>query len=95
MSAVLYHFADPANRESILSNGLLRSKSQAFEGAIFFTDTVNPKEAGSSDVWEVNVDGLELEPDWTTEPFDNEAWFVAFEQDIEPARLTLLKRGNE
>ena len=94
MPATLYHFSDPANRESILSNGLLLSKSQALEGAIFLTDTVNPKEYGGSDVWSVNVDGLELEPDWTTESFDNEEWFVIFD-NVEPTRLTLLKRGNE
>jgi len=90
---ILYHFSNPMNRDSILRHGLLRSNSRAMENAIFFTDTVNPTEIGNSDVWAVNVKGLNLESDWTTEPFDKETWYVCFEKDVEPNRIKLIKQG--
>jgi hypothetical protein len=88
---ILYHAADPANRNSIQQQGLLLRYSVAFQyddeggGGIFLTDTP-PRE---SDVWEVDARGLNIEPDDTTEPFEGETWWVCFE-DIPPSRLRLL-----
>lgn len=91
--SILYHHAPKTVRESIQQHGLSTKYSEAIENGIFLTNT--PRLKSRSDVWEVDVRGLEIEEDWTTTP-DNksETWWVAYE-DIPPSRLRLMSPTNE
>jgi len=81
---VLFHYADPANRESISRLGLKTSFSKAIETGIFFTDTYSKREG--LDCWKANLKVLEVEEDWTTNPFGDEKWFVCY-HDVPAERL--------
>lgn len=99
--ATLYHVSPIGNRESIIDHGLLLSKSEASAvsremgeeveaGGIFFTNTLTHERPHMFDVWEVDVRGLELERDETTDHDHlGEQWWVCYE-DISPDRLNLL-----
>ena len=105
--AVMYHATSMSNRESILSHGLLRSKSETAQlakemeeldwekyGGIFLKTMIDEgNESNDVDVWEVVVDELILEKDETTEPCDaNDTWWVTWVDDvIPPERLRLIK----
>jgi hypothetical protein len=83
----LYHFASPADRQSILTLGLSILFDRTGCEAIFMTDTSHPQ--SGMDCWEVDVRGLaDIELDHTTEP-SNEVWWM-YPSSIEPNRLRLL-----
>ncbi len=101
--SVLYHVAPTSERQSVMQHGLLRSKSYAHAlaadmgiatsddpiGGIFFAS--KPIHQRNFDLWEVDVRGLHLEPDDTTDPEDPEdSWWVTYEDDIPPIRLRLI-----
>jgi len=95
---ILYHHADPGNRESISKEGLQTKYARTVDvddpmvtGEIYLSD--KPR-FGSSDVWAVNVQGLPIEEDQTTAPEDeDENWYVIY-QDIPRNRLRLLESGR-
>lgn len=96
----LFHSSPPENRSSISSEGLILGHSDAavlsremgdpdwmIAGAIFLTSS--PEDIDAVDVWEVDVLGLALEPDDTTEcPHEGVSWWQV-RQPICPSRLTL------
>lgn len=91
----LYHATSRDNRASILANGLIRpvieeSRSAHYRGGIFFSTMPSDDSRETIDVWSVNVAGVKLERDTTTEHDDSDPWMVAWFQDIEPWRLQLL-----
>lgn len=103
ISNILYHNSSVKNREAIFQHGLQRANSETAElaremgeadwqmaGGIFFTDTCKPEPG--IDVWEVDISGLPLETDETTDHGHlDEHWFVDWESDvIPPSRLNLL-----
>jgi RNA:NAD 2'-phosphotransferase (TPT1/KptA family)/8-oxo-dGTP pyrophosphatase MutT (NUDIX family)/ribosomal protein L32 len=96
-SDVMYHYAGTENRASIQKHGLLGSKSSAIENAVFL-DSKLTKEGKYTDTWEVNVKGLELEPDWTTDISDRDEWeghtWWIFYGDIPSNRLKLVHAGR-
>jgi hypothetical protein len=89
---VLYHHSNPANRQSILNNGLQTKYDQTGDEnsikGIYLTD----KPSYTKDTWEVNVKGLEVEEDYSgysheIEKYGN--WYVVY-QNIEPERVKLI-----
>jgi 8-oxo-dGTP pyrophosphatase MutT (NUDIX family)/RNA:NAD 2'-phosphotransferase (TPT1/KptA family)/GNAT superfamily N-acetyltransferase len=94
---VMYHYAGTENRASIQEHGLLGSKSSAIENAVFL-DSKLTQEGKYTDTWEVNVKGLELESDWTTDISDRDEWeghtWWIFYGDIPPQRLKLVHEGR-
>ena len=105
---LLYHVANTEDRQSIMQHGLLRSKSWAHMaamergdgittdenplGGIFFAS--KPSYQRAFDLWEVDVRGLYIEPDATTDPeYPEDTWWVTYEE-ITPQRLTLLHAGT-
>lgn len=101
---ILYHLTHNSDRASIMSHGLLRSMSETAQmakeegepdweayGGIFFSNQVSP-EPSVIDVWEVNVTGLNLVRDETTdhEHLDEEWWVTWTDPVVEPSRLRLL-----
>ena len=106
--AVMYHNSPPENRESILREGLRHSYSEAAGAAEdagddpamgrgIFLDTV-PSRSGNIDTWRVDVSGLELERDDTTDisgtpEYDGHEWWVTYGDDIPPSRLKLMTGG--
>ena len=82
MPFILYHHSDPRVRDSILQFGLKTKFDRSGMNAIFLTD----KKEGPLDVWEVNVNGLSLEQDHTTE---EEGCWMCFD-DIPPSKIKLL-----
>lgn len=93
---ILYHHSPVENRESILKHGLLTMYGARRGGheAIFLTD--KPKFGGQvTDVWEVNVRGLPVQEDITTDLDYEEIekvygnWYAIYE-DIPPERLRLI-----
>lgn len=101
----LYHMSSPDNRASIRKHGLLASKSEAAQLAaeygeeggngIYFSNI--PSDEGRCDIWKVNVDGLHLERDETTDHDHlGEEWWVTYSDDVvEPWRLTLVNPVRE
>lgn len=99
MPSVLYHHSHPNNRQSILQHGLLKKydanadPNDSMLGGIFFSN--KPDFTTRSDVWEVDVRGLPVEEDPTTqvppESSADEAWYVVY-QDIPPNRIKLITR---
>lgn len=93
---ILYHHSLPHHRQSILQFGLQGKYDQTVDltdpdvvGGIFLTN--KPKQS-KSDVWEVNVQGLPVEEDWSGQPeASDETWYVVY-QDIPPNRIKLLSR---
>lgn len=85
----LYHHTPSENRESIRRLGLLTRFSDI--GGVFFSDRAD--HATRSDVWAVDVQGLDVEEDWTTcqDPAEWGNWFVVW-GDIPPERLRLIER---
>lgn len=58
---------------------------------IFFCEK-RPQDQSGVDIWEVDVEGLLLLPDDTTEPPDPEdVWWVHHEADVPACRLTLVE----
>jgi RNA:NAD 2'-phosphotransferase (TPT1/KptA family)/8-oxo-dGTP pyrophosphatase MutT (NUDIX family) len=94
---VMYHYAGTENRASIQKHGLLGSKSSAIENAVFL-DSKLTEEGRYTDTWEVNVKGLELDPDWTTDITDRDEWeghtWWIFYGDIPLNRLKLVRKGG-
>ena len=97
---VLYHHARKKNRQSILQNGLQTQYDSTIGsgniGGIFMSNkaaTGDHPAAGNSDIWEVDVRGLDVEEDSTTsvppEYPEDEMWYVVY-SDIPPNRLKLL-----
>jgi hypothetical protein len=102
---MLYHSAPTSDRDSIRKEGLLRSKSHAHRqamaigftpeegpfGGIFFASKPTNQTAHGIDTWAVNVQGLHLQSDDTTDSDDAEdTWWVTYDEDVMPDRLTLL-----
>jgi hypothetical protein len=97
----VYHAAPATCRASILSQGLVTSlpeaDRQAFDleesahitGGIFFSSK-RPTESEFIDVWEVDVSGLDLYVDDTTEPLEPDDSYWVVYTDIPPSRLKLL-----
>ena len=91
----LYHGTSRDNRDSILQRGLLRpvieESTEGYKGGVFFHTVLSDEDVRreSIDVWRVDVTGIELERDTTTEHEDADPWMVAWYQDVEPWRLTL------
>jgi len=92
---ILYHNSSPKNRQSILTNGLrVKYGSEAGGHAgIFFSN--KPDFTTRSDAWQVNVQGLDIEEDSTTqvppEYPEDEKWYACY-QDIPPDRIKLLPK---
>ena len=93
-----YHLSPTKNRQNILKYGLLASKGDAAlmggTGGIFF-DSV-PTSDNGFDTWAVNLKGLNVEPDDTTDisnspEWTGHSWWVVWGQDISPDRLKLIK----
>lgn len=88
-----YHQSDIKNRESIFEHGLstkfslLHEDGDDLSGLTFLTD-VMPEPSSSFDIWEVNVDGLRLERDDTTDPPEGENWYCT--GSIPRERISLL-----
>jgi hypothetical protein len=93
----LYHHTSATNRASISRLGLLRSKAWSAEtnilGGVFLT-TQQVTVSRCCDTWEVNADGLTLEKDTTTDPFDGDTWFVAWYEDVAVTSLLLIRQGE-
>jgi hypothetical protein len=91
-SKILYHESAKDNRESILRYGLSTRFSLLHEegddqlGLTFLTD-VRPSSSESFDIWEVDVDGMSLEEDWTTDPPEGEKWYCTGSIPSEKIRL--------
>lgn len=93
MPGRLYHAADPAVREQIREQGLCIRFDRTGFGAVFLTDRASVTAGKGSDVWSVDVQGLSLDPDWTTDaPADGSlgVWWMSF-SDIEASRLSLIE----
>lgn len=97
--ATMYHYTDAANRSSILKHGLLGSEARAIENGVFLDSKLTAKDSEGkyTDAWAVDVRGLDVEPDWTTDIADNpeyegHTWWV-FYGDIPPSRLRLVRKG--
>ena len=91
--ATLYHHAPKSERASIQRHGLLRSKSPAH--GIFFASKATDQVRWGIDTWKVDVRGLQLERDTTTDPEDAaDTWWVTYDEDISPDRLTLIRGGK-
>ena len=106
---VMYHNAPTEARESIREKGLLVFMSDAAQaarernepekglGGIFF-DTV-PTTAGRFDTWQVDVSGLDIEPDETTDisgiggEWEGHEWWVLWGENVLPNRLKLFHEG--
>jgi hypothetical protein len=84
---ILYHYASPANRQSILSFGLSILFDRTGLDAVFLTDAKRPQ--SGLDCWEVDVKGLtDIELDHTAEP-SAEVWWL-YASNIAPNRLRLV-----
>jgi hypothetical protein len=100
-----YHATAATNRDSIRQNGLmLEVPSSMLDGEIqrsitggFFFCTKLPERSEYIDVWEVDTQGLYLQPDDTDVPFDPEdTWWVLYGHPVvAPWRLTLLAHTKE
>lgn len=94
-SPILYHESPSENRESILQYGLHQRFSELYEegedhsGMTFLSD-VMPEYSRNFDVWEVDVSGLELWEDSTTEPFPGHNWYCT--GSVPPERIKLVTR---
>lgn len=88
--SVLYHYSPVSNRQSIGTHGLSITKDQTGLGGVFLLDRLD--HSTKSDVWKVDVSGLDLADDWTYDPADPDeggrSW-IHF-NDIPPERLTLI-----
>lgn len=99
--AILYHQAPPAARERIAKLGLQHPRdipgdlgiemSNDETVGIFFTD--NPENGPRSDLWEVDVRGLHLVPDDTTDWPEGHTWWVTYQDEVGPERLKLIQKG--
>lgn len=104
---ILYHASNAADRESIMRDGLLRSRSEAHQtamdggfsedegpfGGIFFSSKIEQRKHGI-DTWQVDVRGLHIQPDDTTDPEDpDDTWWVTYDEDVSPERLKLMFVG--
>lgn len=67
----MYHMTMPNTREQIDQEGLRRDRGETFEmggaGGVFFY--TKPQPFGREDVWEVDVSGIPLGLDETTDHF--------------------------
>ena len=106
---VLYHSAPSSARHSIRRHGLLRSKSETHQlaieqgetdgpyGGIFFASKPIEKDSPGADLWQVDVRGLHLVPDDTTDsPWEaggdtDDTWWVTYTEDVPPSRLKLMR----
>ena len=97
----MYHAAPAICRTSILARGLVKSLSEAEREAFDLDDSahitggifLSSKKASASefiDVWEVDVSGLDLYVDDTTEPLEPDDSYWVVYTDIPPSRLKLL-----
>lgn len=98
---ILYHNTPSTHRESIWERGLLRSCSETTElaremgeegvfGGIFMSAKPSAEREGF-DTWAVDVSGLDILPDETTDcPDPEDSWWVCWDADIEADRLELL-----
>lgn len=89
----LYHAADPAVREQIREQGLCIRFDMTGFGAVFLTDSACIPAGKDRDVWSVDVQGLSLDPDWTTgAPADGSLGlrWMSF-SDIAANRLSLIE----
>jgi hypothetical protein len=97
----LYHHTTISNRDGILRDGLLQSMSDAarlatemgMEGGsgIYFCE-MRPEDDPRCDVWKVDVRGLVLAPDETTDPSDpDDVWWVHHAADVPAWRMELLE----
>ena len=99
----LYHSTAATNRESIRKNGLIlevpslasgEEAQRSITGGFFFSTKIADGEPSEYiDVWEVNTDGLRLQPDDTDVPLDpDDTWWVLYGHKVIAAwRLTLLE----
>jgi len=102
--STMFHCTSPDHRSSILRLGLrgdMAWNAQAAKesgdpdwqmlGSIYFC-TKRRESTDATDVYEVSVDGLQIEPDYTTEPTDpDDTWWVTYD-DVEPSRLQLIEQ---
>ena len=87
-----YHSTPSENRDSILRQGLLASKSYAAAtggfGALYFSS--KPSIQCGMDCWAVDLNGLETEEDFCDSLPADEQWVVVYASDIEPTRMSLV-----
>lgn len=85
---ILYHASPRINRESIAERGLSIGADNTGFGAIFLTDTAPPC-SPLLDVYAVDIRGLDIELDTTTDAPDGECWYAVYE-DIPIAAMKQL-----
>lgn len=62
------------------------------DGAVFFY--THPQPFGREDVWQVDVSGIPLGLDETTDPYDPEdSWWCTYDHDIPRERMKLIHRA--
>jgi tRNA nucleotidyltransferase (CCA-adding enzyme) len=84
---VLYHYSDPANRESIQLGGLSPDFDFTGLGAVYLS-TEPLDTSDEADVWRVYTQGLDVVDDVSTPGFEGE-WFMYYGV-IPPERLELM-----
>ena len=87
----MFHHASPASRASILQIGLAARFDRTSDEPCKVFLATHPCEDNISDLWEANVDGLDLDEDLTDRDraaFPGE-WFCHY-GDIGPGRLRLV-----
>lgn len=102
--SVLYHQAPVAARARILGLGLqhpcdipadagIEMCSDDEAVGIYFTDNATDID-DRCDLWEVDVRGLSLEPDETTDWPEGHTWWVTYQDEVGPERVKLVYRGQ-
>jgi len=87
--SVMYHYTASENRARIRRRGLVPGRA----GGVYMATKLDPNH-GTGDIWEVDVSGLRLDPDHTTDPPDpDDTWWV-FWNIVKPARLRLIRQGT-
>lgn len=61
-------------------------------GGIFFHTVLSPNDLSrdSIDIWQVDVRGMDLERDTTTEHDESDPWWVSWYEDVAPEKLKLI-----
>jgi hypothetical protein len=89
----MYHASPTSNRSSIQQRGLRLDASPAYQaggwGGIFFSTKKGTDAQWGIDQWRVDVRGLKLMPDETTDPEDPEDEWYYVMVDVPPSRLVL------
>ncbi|WP_432262813.1 hypothetical protein [Cupriavidus sp. TMH.W2] len=85
--AIVYHLSPREHRAQILAQGLRVAADRTGMAAVFVSDTASAGGAGF-DVYAIATQGLDFEPDATTEPIAGERWFATYD-DIPVQALRL------